>query len=330
MSEVYLSLLLLWGGLGLDREMVLIVGITAWMLWVVKLASQGLKVSRTFWGMVVVGGLIGLSGLWVGWSRELGWWLGYWFSGLLVWLVARNTEINWLRVVIWVGVGLSGLGWWFDKDREMAMLSLVRWATPKHHHLADWWAVGLMASWGEVSWVERLVAIGFGGWWLVKGLSRSAVASLLVGLSWLKKNKWWRVGLVGVLLGIGWWISREKDLLSHRVYFVEAIWGIGEKPWGWGMNRFIEVSQKYKLSLGGCGSCVSSYTHSLVLELMVGAGVWVGLLWLGVVGKEIWKRTGVVTAMLVVITVNMLIDYTYAIPAMWWLFWGLLGRIERR
>ncbi len=329
MSWLGWSLLFILGGIGVDRWWSLVVGITGLLIWVSWLGLKGeLRMKK----LVKYGGLVGLgvvlSGVWTGGGKEWRWWVSMWVSGVLVGVVSGSEKkLGLVKGVLVAGAVLSLVAW--VKGDEIGSLSLVSWATRQHHHLADWWGISLLGV-GEVGWWGWLLGL-VGGWWLVVGKSRAGLVSLLVGLGWLGKriNKVWLGLMVLGIVGVVVWIGREKALLVHRVYWWEGMRAVMVKPMGWGWGNFIEASDEYRVNLASCGSCVSSYAHNFWLEMGV-AGGWLilGLViwWWGMIGRQLPK--GVVGAMMLAIMINFLTDYTYMIPAMWWLFWGLVGRME--
>ncbi len=329
MKEWLLVAVLVFGGWDLDRFWRVGVGATILAIWVVWLALKG---ELKWGGLVKDGGMVGLmvllSGLWMGINREWGWWVGMWLSGWLMGVVSLNEgkKLNWRRVGMAAGLIFSLIA--LKRGSEQSSLSLIGWATEYHHHLADWWGVVLVGSgiewWSWLGWL-------MGGYWLVRGLSRSAYAALVAGWGWRGGRGWGRWGLViglGAVLALSIWAGRKKALLAHRIYWEEGVRAIVARPQGWGWGKFSEVSQRYKVDWNSCGSCVSSYAHDFWLEMGVAGGWWAlgWLIWWGWrMGKGL--KRGAMGAMLVAALVNLTVDYTYLIPAMWWLFWGVLGRM---
>ena len=131
----------------------------------------------------------------------------------------------------------------------------------------------------------------------------------------------------------------SKLTLSGRDFYIQTIAGLVKYPSGVGYGNF-EVISSDESTHWFKRNDFSVLTHNLPLEWIAGMGWFglVGFVWLGLVtwrmgeipssnspGKTIMWR-----AVYWGLLINFLLDTTYFVPSMWWLFMVVMGLGEER
>lgn len=342
-----LLLLFVFGGLGLERRLVVWVGgVVSLLLLVIVWRIKGkLKIPKYWWVYLVWVGFSFVSLMWstrveISLMQSL-----LYLIGGVVWLSVSNLPERWGRggmVVVTAGLVfgvfylLNGVGAF-----DCVGSSLVCQETEQHNHIGDWWAVTMLPVIYQVAVMKRkfiwwIVLVGV--YFLIMSMSRSAYLATFVGLMVLakeiKKPDTKKIGMaVAVLtLVVSLVVGASKTILFSRPYFIQAVVGLFKYPFGVGLGNFRIISWKVSEMLPGFLYNFSAWTHNWILEVFAGLG-WVGgilfVVWLFKLGKVVLSsKEGLVKAMWVATAVNFMFDFTYAIPAMLWLFFYLLGVVQ--
>ena len=203
-----------------------------------------------------------------------------------------------------------------------------------HNHLGDWWMVMLILgeSWSEMSFwlLPGMVMI-----WMMR--SRSALVGLIGGwgyISWVFDwfNRYKRqtivAGLFLMILFLG--LGLGKGTLASRDYYIQTVAGLTKYPFGVGLANFDVISLDPANHWWG-RSDFSSIVHNVLLEWIAGMG-WlgfVGWIWVGLQSWHMGLRTTsnkvIWRAAYWAILINFLLDTTYFIPSMWWLWFVVMG-----
>jgi hypothetical protein len=168
--------------------------------------------------------------------------------------------------------------------------------------------------------------------------SRSAVLGLLTAVLYgYRNNKTAKAFLyiaVPLLIVFVFYISVGRTLLGSRVYFAQSILGFTRNLLGVGMGNFGEISLGF-YNAGGTLGYFAGTTHNIFLEALTGAGIlsipffyWgyktvIGLFRLKTVKKLGWM------SVFVAVSVIFMVDYTYTIAGMFWLWFASLGIAQK-
>jgi|GEM_PF-4329166 len=347
-----LSLALLMGGVGFPVSLVFKWGgvITLLSLLVVSFVQKSKVSLPKGWRLWVVFWLYSLIAIW--WSHNpyaAGEWQTSWLIATICWVVGYRSlrEREMVGIVVGLGVGFLVVAVMLAifSPNHMSTMSFVEWATINHHHLGDWWSLGVVAivgyqvKGGKGWWKWILVILGI----VIVGYSqsRSAIVATVVGVGYL----WWEGrtrtlrtrgfgGLVALMGAMFVGIGVRKTTLFSRIYFLEGVQGLIKQPMGVGMGSFVEISREYSRQIYYSKEVWSSYAHNLPLEVLSGLGIVGGGLFVWWLGRRIWqlreKSGGVVAAIWIATLTNMLFDYTYMIPAYLWIWFLALGVWQRK
>ena len=279
----------------------------------------------------------------------------YFFSifvtGGLVWLISYNfkkeLENNFLRIIIFLGfifLGLYLTGLITQRlPANSLSLFLPTTTNRSHNHLGDFWILPLLIIFQK--WMIRresvdkklLLVVVAGVFALFVSMSRSALVALGTGLILLIKTnsriprKFLMIAGLLVVAAIFIYSGLGKPIFSARPYFTQAINSFPDNLYGVGYGNFGYIS----LSVKDLKGEFSSYTHNFVLEMIVGFGVYsiVFFYWLFRVLKDafiIKNRLGIYGILFIALTVNFMFDFTYAIPTLLWIWFALIGIIQKR
>lgn len=216
--------------------------------------------------------------------------------------------------------------------------------TLNHNHIGDYWVVVLLAALGI--WIKgkgipvRIIPAAlfiFSFLVLLISHSRSAYVALFAGFFYLfrgkllKSEKYRKLFVPGflILLSIFLVTSSFKTTIFSRAYFLQAIFGFFNNPYGVGLGNFSYISEAFTQT--------SDFAHNLLLEVISGIGL-LSLpffIWLFKVGKGLQTKVDGVEALMpkavsLALFVNFFFNYTYFIPTMLWLWFVNLGVAQRR
>ncbi len=223
--------------------------------------------------------------------------------------------------------------------KQIGSFGLIRYAsvTRNHHHLGDFWVIIVIISiynffLNKARDYKWLIILTVGVLIIMLSGSRSALVSLFMGVIFLyykepvfQKFKKVFVGLLILLSLIMLYIGSSKGIFFEREYFIQAIVGIIKNPLGIGVGNFELISGDSKYSILGLSN-FSSVTHNLILEILLGMGVF-GLsfvVWFTKIAVDLLNKRSnkniLFQAVFVALTINFMFDFTYFIPTMLW-FW---------
>jgi len=275
-------------------------------------------------------------------------------SGGLFWLAFYNLASEFGprfdKAIIILGLIFGGM---FIAKGTFSQSSLGPWSlylpsslNYNHNHIGDFWAVVLAIKayhmlkkprwWG---WV--LIGVGF--YFLVVSLSRAAYVAFAAGISYLFYKEGWIkryknlfllmvVAFIVLFLSAGFY----KTTLFSRPYFLQGILGIIHNPLGVGVGNFGAISAAPENQFLGIQGGFSSVAHNIVLEVMVGMGIFgiVFIIWLAKAAWGFWEErsssTLIYQAVFITLFINFLFDYTYFIPTTLWLWFASLGLAQNR
>lgn len=351
----FVLFILLAGGLGTNRffwALVLIcVTLLVFVYKVIK--SKVIKFPPYFkWYMLFLG-TFALSLLW---SKDLTASVGYFLvflSGGLLWIFVYNFSGYFKKFdTILLILGFIFGNWvifnYIFKIQTVSPHSLIYFANSwrNHHHIGDLWVVVMLVVVGRfqikmhknILWYFVFL-FGFG--FLLFSQSRSAYLAFMAGYLLLKKVELLKEGsikrfypviiVVVVLIMI---TGFNKTLLFSRPYYIQALAGLTQHPFGVGVGGFKFISGDLVNHLFGM-SQLSTNAHSLPVEMVSGIGVFglVFIYWMYLIIKDAVRvkrnRAVYCAAIFVTLTVNFLFDYTYLIPTMLWIWFISLGLLQK-
>lgn len=295
------------------------------------------------------------------WSRDHGLssrHLVVYCGGALFWLGLFNfrdkLKISVESILIAVGLlflAVFCLQKFFDYTfTNIGFSSLVYQASmfKNHNHLGDFVVLMLIVALDRFlnkSSIISFFSLFIGSLVLMTSLSRSSLVGFAVGAGylfsqrgWFERYRWLGNSVLLVTAFLFLLISTQKSLLLSRPYFVQAVAGIVDHPFGVGVGSFGVISDNPKYHLLGL-SGYSTVVHNLILEMLVGLGVF-GLsfvVWLvkvlkSVVVSGVRSRSRFILpgALFLALLANFLFDTTYFIPTMVWVWFALMGVAQQR
>lgn len=168
----------------------------------------------------------------------------------------------------------------------------------------------------------------------IVSFNRSVILGIILGLLYLANGEVnkiftkWKVGftLLGIIIFL--FMGLSKTTVFNRPYFLQSIKVFFDNIWGVGMGNFGMVYDS--ILKGSSGSVqLSSYTHNLFTEVLVGVGLFSIPFFVFVFRSASFvvsnKNIKGLKAALILLTVSFMLDYTYAAGGFIWLFFGLLG-----
>jgi hypothetical protein len=168
-------------------------------------------------------------------------------------------------------------------------------------------------------------------------LSRAAYVSLAGGvfylLSFLGKkdiNKKFLTAIIFASLVFIFYAGMQKSMIASRQFYFQSLLGLINYPFGVGLGNFKFISLDVRNHIFGF-SASAIYAEGIVFEFLSGLGI-LGIAFIywffKVTLKTILTKTKkpiLEVAMLTVLSVNFLFDYTYFIPTMIWIWFTCLG-----
>lgn len=277
-------------------------------------------------------------------------------SGGLIWLHTynyRNNKVKYNLSLIIILLGIVFGSWSILNEITgsswINSFSLNRWAaeSKNHHHVGDLWAViGVVIVGGffskTLNKLQFILLLFLTIFFLLTSQSRSAILSFGAGFFYLiYKNKSKIIqrkillGFISILLILLFlYTTLNKSLLLSRPYFIQAILGIYDNPTGVGVGNFYIITKNPKYQYFDTSN-FSSVTHNIILEVLVGLGVlalpyadWFARSLVEVLKNKKEKGT-LYGAIFLALTVNFFFDFTYFIPAMYFLWMASLGEFQK-
>lgn len=353
---VLFTLLLIFGGLGIDSYLATILGLVlGTSIWIVVYwRKKKIEFPKGALAYLIFLFFLLVSILWT--SPKLIIWQNFllFLSGGVFWVgfynLAQKLKRNFLWLVIFLGVVFGAL---FLAEQLLPGNALKPYTLylpasfqRNHNHLGDLWALTLIAVIylfvKERKWWNLSLGV-LGIYFLGVSLSRSAYISLLVGFAYLfykfgrlKKFKNIFLVLLAISIGLFLYAGSLKSILLSRPYFIQAVRGLGKYPFGVGVGNFSVISTD-PVIVGEGAKHFSSLAHNLVLEITSGLGIFgfVFVFWLVYIVKDllISKREDAIgvffKAIFFALLANFMFDYTYVIPTMLWLWFCVLGLSQR-
>ena len=329
------GILFILGGTGVYRELSLFLNIALVSAFLgYKLARDGhLIVPKNFYIYMAFVAVLFAHTLLTG-ARFMFFWL--FLSGGATWLTVYNFKKLFEKHFLHLTIGLAlamGLAFFYSLARGISSVSPDSHFLPlaphiTHNHIADLWAVTLVAILFKLSEKPRfwhLIMIPLGVFFLTMGTSRSADLSLVIGAfyiffrsgrhTWLKRA-FSGVLTVAVLLAV--YAGLAKTTLFSRPYFWTAIAGFFQHPLGIGMGNFEKLGS------------TSTLVHNVVLEVVSGMGIFsaIFIFWLYKIFKSLGdtKNANILyVAVFLAILANFFFDTTYVVPTMFWLWFVSLA-----
>lgn len=175
---------------------------------------------------------------------------------------------------------------------------------------------------------------------VVLSFNRTVILGVVLSLLYLSgglktiNSAFWKAALGLLVAALFIFMGLSKTTIFNRPYFVQSLKGYLENIWGVGMGNF-GLLHDFILKDSGGSVQLSSYTHNLLTEVLVGVGVFslpfvlflIKTAFFVLKDKNINKGfVGVVIIMIV----SFMFDYTYAAGAFIWLFFGFLGACRKQ
>lgn len=270
-------------------------------------------------------------------------------TGGLFWLIFYNVRkeksIQLDKIIILLGIIFGGLA---AHTRYLGLETIKNWSlyTPSsvfrnHNHIGDLWAlVFLVIIYHLLKSPKKIILwplIPLGFYFLLISQSRAALLSLAAGIAYLAINHGWVKKFKRLLLLftifmalVFLYFGSQKSVLLSRPYYAQAVLGFIHSPQGVGVGNFGALSsnpENHILGLSG----FSYFAHNLILEILTGLGIlgFTFVYWLYKVFFDLMKmRNGpgvLYVALFLALFTNFLLDITYTIPTMLWLWFMLLG-----
>lgn len=266
------------------------------------------------------------------------------FSGGLFWIYFLNARKkisnSFIRAVIFSGLILSilfPLALNFD-IKYLRNAPIYSFGLFNHFHIGDYMALVLIISvWSYLKKKKMyfLLIILLSFYILTLSFSRSALVSCAVGFGFLflrgknkKLVKKYSKPLIFILIAVFLYFGSKKTILFTRPYYIQALWGIANYPFGLGIGRFGAVSADPGSHLFGL-SGYASITFNIVLEVLSGMGVWgiTFMVWFFYLIARFFQTKGNILfgAIFLAITANFFFNNTYFTPTFVWVWFASLG-----
>lgn len=257
-------------------------------------------------------------------------------SGGLYWFVFSNLNTVRFREIFFsflvlFGLTMAGLYLGFTAFGINSLISnnlfLPLGENIYHNHLGDVWAVilpGLMYNTIRIKKIYLYLLILLGIVLLTISLSRSAVMSFLAGGFYIyynsergKLDKKRVMFVLGSMITIFLFASAFKTTLFSRPYIWQSVEIFISRPLGIGAGNFYKISPQ------------SSVAHNIILEFMVAVGIFTTffIIWVTRILSNFQKGGANIlyAAIFIAILTNFLLDTTYTIPSIIWLWFSALA-----
>lgn len=271
-------------------------------------------------------------------------------EGLGLWFLTYNLKkefIDHLYLTFVIPAFLYALIWLLAYVMNINLLRIAaRFFSPgeiiDHTQIGNLWVLPVVFAMGsrimKKDFIYELLYYFMGIYFIVISKSRSAAISLITPLYFMFSQtiyykKYWKVVLV-MTLALVIFISSGRSALFSRPYFLQSIIGFRQHPLGIGMGNFGSISEIFYRSGGVLGS-YSSATHNVFLEALSGVGLfslifiyWGYKTFTDVFSQIKSKHIGWVSVFAAV-SIMFMIDTSYIIPGMFWLWFISLGVSQR-
>jgi len=214
-----------------------------------------------------------------------------------------------------------------------------------HNHIGDLWALVFVLLAYQYAIKKQkinksMVILSF--FLIAISFSRSAYIAVLGGIFYLFKKKgllkkYEQIFSILLIVFIAFFTigSLFKSTLGSRPYFVQAILGAIDHPFGVGVGSFDIISSNTKYHLFGM-SQFSYLTHNVFLEFISGMGI-LGLSFIAWIiyalvsfNKSNKGKNILFQAIFLTLTINFFFDATYFIPTMTYLWFIFLGLAQEK
>ena len=281
--------------------------------------------------------------------------LSLFLGGGLFWISAFNLKkelIQWFdKLIVILGLFFGSMYFinYFLGDSNLVKpwsLYLQSNAYLNHNHIGDLWAIVLtivgfyLVKNSKKLYLWLFIPLGF--YLLLISQSRAALVSLAVGFGylayveeWIRKYKKVFIVLAMIVAGLFLYLGAAKSILESRPYFAQSIVGLWRNPQGVGMGNFREISKDPGNHILGFWG-FSSVAHNIVLEVLSGLGIlgFVFVYWLYKALSDLLsdesKKNILYKSVFFALTANFLLDSTYFIPTMLWLWFVVLGLSQEK
>ena len=266
-------------------------------------------------------------------------------AGGLFWIAFYNLRSYFEKyyglMIVLLAIAFGLLFFLFAKGGDIGTWSLFLTSSTykNHNHIGDIWALALAVIFYTSLNKAKLwhFLLGLVGVYLMAiSLSRSAYAALFAGVifvafrkGWIKKARYVSLATLTVCAALLVYAGTQKTTLFARPYYIQAVVGFLRNPLGVGMGNFSIISADPINHLLGFKD-FAGFTHNIVLEVLVGLGIFSlpFIIWFFLVCRSVWQKskTRLFSSMIfVVLSVNLLLDSTYNIPTMLWLWFMSIG-----
>lgn len=214
-----------------------------------------------------------------------------------------------------------------------------------HYQFANLWTIVLTAIFAVYPRrydLKNLLLICLGGFFLLISKSRIALLALSISLvylfikrkSALKNQKLIKVFALISIVALFIFFSTGKTTIFDRPYFLQSIESFTKYPVGVGMGNFKIITENFHQKKPDDTS-ISVYAHNLYLESLSGVGIFsiIFIVFLALIFKDVLKAgEGAMSwgAVLLAFLSIFMIDYTYTIPGIIWLFFMSLGVFQKK
>lgn len=328
--------LLLFGGLGFERNLIKIIGLILAVISVLFVYLKNKKISLPYgFSYFLIFFLLSLiSQIWSRVPQKSIEYLILFAAGGLFWLFFYNLKtgkkfpemFGWSLTILGIIFALIYLGSVLVNERLPWSFSLSAPYTGNHHHLGDYWVLPFLFLLTKIMKQKKLIyllLILLGIFILAFSLSRSSYVSLALGafiifhkeISPRIKSALKRVVIFSAIIFL--LASLFKTTLYSRIYFLQGLGGIVKHPLGVGLGNFSIVSKEFA-STFSAQSLFSSNAHNIFLETLTGIGIF-GLTfvyWYFKVSRTLLKTSSLYSGLFFALSANFFFDTTYLIPAM--------------
>lgn len=353
---VFLSILFLIGGLGIDSIWISWSGMLLSAFYLLVMITKGVKIvlpPRFYLFLSVI--LLFIPNLFL--THDVEKTLRFLFlciGGVVLWVTVFNipsksnvkAHIFNVLIIISIFFGNYVLVELIRGVEGIKAFAIIGFSSTgqNHHHIGDFFAIlgsvflyKLTTSKAKLGWLfATITSFGF----VIFSQSRSALLSLAVcgflvvtNLKDIKIREYLKYSLVIFSVVSLFYFAQYKSLLFSRSYFIQGLIGLINNPLGVGMGSFDVISMDPNNQLFGFNS-VSTLTHNLPLEFLTGMGIFgfVFVYFFVITASDALiriKNNPVFSLIFLALSINFFFDFTYAIPMMFWLWFISLGLIQR-
>ena len=215
----------------------------------------------------------------------------------------------------------------------------------RHYLIGNTWVFALLAiAFDNLNKFDLSKAVTYLSalFFIILANSRSAYLSLIAGLLSFSSrfnlnSKFKKITIILCILTTIFFVvsSIGRTTIFSRPYFIQSVESFVKYPLGVGMGNFEKISTEYYTKEKDL-SKFSIYTHNIFLETLSGVGIF-SIIFLIFIYKSIYsifkskgKQLDAWSIVFIAMSLNFMVDTTYTIPGMFWLWFMVYGTSQSR